>query len=89
MSGLTAESHVDSSIQPTADELRLAYRMAVRSRSTEEHIVRLASRGEVKFAIWGPGEEVHGTATALPDRNFADALNRHRTGCGRCTREAV
>ena len=21
--------------------------------------------GEVKFAIWGPGEEIHGTATAL------------------------
>lgn len=53
------------SIEPTADELRLAYRVAVRSRATEEHIVRLVSRGEVKFAIWGPGEEVHGTATAL------------------------
>jgi 2-oxoisovalerate dehydrogenase E1 component len=49
----------------TADDLRLAYRVAVRSRATEEHIVRLVSRGEVKFAIWGPGEEVHGTATAL------------------------
>ena len=49
----------------TADDLRLAYEIGVRSRSTEEHIVRLASRGEVKFAIWGPGEEVHGTATAL------------------------
>lgn len=51
--------------EPSADELRAAYRVACRSRSTEEHIVRLASRGEVKFAIWGPGEEVHGTATAL------------------------
>ncbi len=51
--------------EPTADELRLAYRMAVRSRSMEEHIVRHVNRGEVKFAIWGPGEEVHGTATAL------------------------
>ncbi|MFZ5476165.1 MAG: alpha-ketoacid dehydrogenase subunit alpha/beta [Myxococcota bacterium] len=50
---------------PTDDELRLAYEVASRSRSTEEHIVRLVSRGEVKFAIWGPGEEVHGTATAL------------------------
>ena len=46
------------------EELRLAYTMAVRSRSVEEHIVRLASRGDVKFAIWGPGEEIHGTATA-------------------------
>lgn len=50
---------------PTADELRHAYTIAARSRSTEEHIVRLVSRGEVKFAIWGPGEEIHGTATAL------------------------
>lgn len=50
---------------PTDDELRLSYEVGARSRSTEEHIVRLVSRGEVKFAIWGPGEEVHGTATAL------------------------
>ncbi len=50
---------------PTADELRMAYRIATRSRAAEEHIVRLVSRGEVKFAIWGPGEEIHGTATAL------------------------
>ena len=49
----------------SAEELRLAYKVAVRSRSAEEHIVRLVSRGEVKFAIWGPGEEVHGTAAAL------------------------
>lgn len=51
--------------QPTPEELRLAYEVGARSRCTEEHIVRLVSRGEVKFAIWGPGEEVHGTATAL------------------------
>lgn len=50
---------------PTDDERRLAYEVATRSRATEEHIVRLVSRGEVKFAIWGPGEEIHGTATAL------------------------
>ncbi len=50
---------------PTDDERRLAYEIAARSRATEEHIVRLVSRGEVKFAIWGPGEEVHGTSTAL------------------------
>lgn len=50
---------------PNADELKLAYRIGSRSRAAEEHIVRLVSRGEVKFAIWGPGEEVHGTATAL------------------------
>jgi len=86
MSGLTASAHVENKLQPTADELRLAYRIATRSRSTEEHIVRLASRGEVKFAIWGPGEEVHGTATALalskvvgPDR--FGIVPHYRSGC--------
>jgi len=58
--------------EPTAEELRLAYRVAVRSRATEEHIVRLVSRGEVKFAIWGPGEEVHGTAAALALSQLSD-----------------
>lgn len=51
--------------RPSDDELRLAYTVGTRSRCVEEHIVRLVSRGEVKFAIWGPGEEVHGTAAAL------------------------
>ena len=51
--------------EPTADELVRAYRVGARSRAMEEHIVRHVNRGEVKFAIWGPGEEVHGTATAL------------------------
>lgn len=51
--------------QPTADELRAMYRVGAHSRSVEEHIVRLVSRGDVKFAIWGAGEEVHGVATAL------------------------
>jgi 2-oxoisovalerate dehydrogenase E1 component len=60
-----AKIALDPVPQPTPDELRMAYRVAVRSRATEEYIVRLVSRGEVKFAIWGPGEEVHGTATAL------------------------
>ena len=34
---------------PTDAELLSAYKVAVRSRSLEEQIVRLASRGEVKF----------------------------------------
>jgi 2-oxoisovalerate dehydrogenase E1 component len=51
--------------KPTPQELRDMYRIAARSRCVEEHVVRLVARGEVKFAIWGPGEEVHGTATAL------------------------
>ena len=57
---------------PTAVELALAYEVSSRSRSTEEQIVRLVSRGEVKFAIWGPGEEVHGTATALALHKVCD-----------------
>ena len=50
---------------PTADELRDAYRIACRSRTMEEYFVRLVSRGEVKFSIWGPGEEIHGASCAL------------------------
>jgi len=72
--------------EPTTAELIQAYRVAGRSRSTEEHIVRLVNRGEVKFAIWGPGEEVHGTATALalsklvkPDR--FGLVPHYRSGC--------
>ncbi|MEE9394962.1 MAG: thiamine pyrophosphate-dependent enzyme [Planctomycetota bacterium] len=68
------------------DELRLAYQVAVRSRAAEEYIVRLVNKGEVKFAIWGPGEEIHGTATALalsryvgPDR--FGMIPHYRSGC--------
>ena len=61
----TAETTTQARVEPTADELRHAYRVAVRSRATEAFIVRLVSRGEVKFAIWGTGEEIHGVATAL------------------------
>lgn len=56
----------------TDEELALAYRVGSRSRSAEEHIVRLVSRGEVKFAIFGPGEEVHGAATALALKKALD-----------------
>ena len=49
----------------TDDELRLAYRIATRNRSMDERIVRLISQGVVKFAIYGPGQEAHGTASAL------------------------
>jgi 2-oxoisovalerate dehydrogenase E1 component len=63
----TATLELDVSPVPelTADELRLAYQVGGLSRVVEEHIVRLVSRGEVKFAIFGPGEEVHGVATAF------------------------
>ena len=81
-------SHDDASTAPelTADELRLAYEQGVRSRAVEEHIVRLASRGEVKFAIWGPGEEVHGAATAMAlakvvDKDSVGIVPHYRSGC--------
>ena len=66
--GPAQEASKDQDMQDAAltnEERLLAYRLAVRSRALEEHIVRLVTRGEVKFAIWGPGEEIHGTATAL------------------------
>lgn len=62
--------------QPTAEELRLAYEVACGSRVLEEHIVRLAARGDVKFAIWGPGEEVHGTACALAWSHVITDVNK-------------
>ncbi len=62
---------------PSNDDLLRAYRIAARSRCVEEHIVRLVARGEVKFAIWGPGEEVHGVATALA---LSKALNGQHFG---------
>ncbi|GDX82664.1 tungsten formylmethanofuran dehydrogenase subunit E [Deltaproteobacteria bacterium] len=70
---------------PTKEERVVAYEIAGRSRATEEHIVRLVSRGEVKFAIWGPGEEVHGTATALAlhkvcDRKKFGIVPHYRSG---------
>ena len=55
----------DKAPKPNPEELKTCYAAACGSRILEEHIVRLASRGEVKFANWGPGEEVHGSATAL------------------------
>jgi len=77
------ESHVP---ELTADELQMAYEQIVRSRAVEEQIVRLASRGDVKFAIWGPGEEVHGAATALAlskvvDKSRIGLVPHYRSGC--------
>ncbi|GAB4566345.1 MAG: dehydrogenase E1 component subunit alpha/beta [Haliangiales bacterium] len=83
------ETDIAPKIRPTPDELLLAYRVAARSRATEEFIVRLVSRGEVKFAIWGPGEEVHGTATALALHKAVDtdrfAFTPHYRSAGLCS----
>ena len=69
------EADATAQVEPTSEELKHAYRVAIRSRTTEEYIVRLVSRGEVKFAIWGPGEEVHGVATSLALSRVLDADN--------------
>ena len=81
---LEVPSYADMPV-PTAAERVAAYEIAARSRATEEQIVRLVSRGEVKFAIWGPGEEVHGTATALAlhkacDRKKFGIIPHYRSG---------
>jgi TPP-dependent pyruvate/acetoin dehydrogenase alpha subunit len=39
--------------------------VASRLRALEERIINLVRSGEVKIAIWGAGEEIHCTATAL------------------------
>jgi 2-oxoisovalerate dehydrogenase E1 component len=70
--GSAAGTNDDSYEQPTDDELRFAYRVATRSRTMEEYFVRLVNRGEVKFSIWGPGEEIHGAATALALHKVCD-----------------
>lgn len=72
--------------EASTEELLQAYRVAVRSRASEEYIVRLVNKGEVKFAIWGPGEEIHGTATALALSRFVGPENfgfipHYRSGC--------
>ena len=61
--------------QPSEAELRQAYRVAVRSRGLEERIIKLVRTGEVKFAIWGAGEEVHGVATSLAMSRFVGPSN--------------
>ena len=61
-------------MKPTTEELRL-YTVATRSRALEERIINLVRTGEVKFAIWGAGEEIHGTATALALSKYVTPAN--------------
>lgn len=49
----------------TPDRLRLAYKEMCLARCHVERVVQECSKGNIKFAIWGPGEEVHGAAEAL------------------------
>ncbi len=56
----------------TPERLRLAYREACMARLHVERVVQECLKGQVKFAIWGPGEEIHGTASALAFADVAD-----------------
>jgi 2-oxoisovalerate dehydrogenase E1 component len=49
----------------TPELLRLAYREMCLARCHVERVVQECSKGNIKFAIWGPGEELHGAAQAL------------------------
>jgi 2-oxoisovalerate dehydrogenase E1 component len=43
----------------------MAYREMCMARCHVERVVQECSKGVVKFAIWGPGEELHGAAQAI------------------------
>jgi 2-oxoisovalerate dehydrogenase E1 component len=49
----------------TPELLRLAYREMCLVRCHVERVVQECSKGNIKFAIWGPGEELHGAAQAI------------------------
>ena len=49
----------------TPDRLRMAYREMCMARFHVERVVQECSKGNIKFSIWGPGEELHGAAQAL------------------------
>ncbi len=63
---------LDDHPELTPDLLRLAYREACLARLHVERVVQECLKGKVKFAIWGPGEEVHGTAAALALHDVVD-----------------
>ncbi|MCA9699274.1 MAG: hypothetical protein KC431_17245, partial [Myxococcales bacterium] len=56
----------------TPDLLRQAYREMCMARCHVERVVQECSKGNVKFAIWGPGEELHGAAQALAYREVVN-----------------
>ena len=61
----------------TPDLLRTAYREMCLSRFHVERVVQECSKGNIKFAIWGPGEELHGAAQALA---FNEVVNKDAFG---------
>lgn len=65
-------ARLDEFPELTPDRLRLAYKEACLARLHVERVVQECLKGKVKFAIWGPGEEIHGTATALALHEVVD-----------------
>ena len=56
----------------TPERMQMAYREACLARFHVERVVQECLKGIVKFAIWGPGEEIHGTASALAYEDVVD-----------------
>lgn len=64
----------------TPELLRTAYREMCMVRCHVERVVQECSKGNIKFAIWGPGEELHGAAEAIA---FSEVANPDAFGiCG-------
>jgi 2-oxoisovalerate dehydrogenase E1 component len=64
----------------TPERLRAAYREMCIARCHVERVVQECSKGNIKFAIWGPGEELHGAAQAIA---FSEVVNPDAFGiCG-------
>jgi 2-oxoisovalerate dehydrogenase E1 component len=56
----------------TPEVLRLVYSEMCVARFHVERVVQECSKGNIKFAIWGPGEELHGAAQALAYKQIAN-----------------
>ncbi len=56
----------------TPELLRLAYMECCLTRSHVQRVVQECAKGNIRFSIWGCGEEVHGVASALA---FHDVVN--------------
>ncbi|TPV96798.1 MAG: hypothetical protein B7733_02635 [Myxococcales bacterium FL481] len=56
----------------TPELLRTAYTEMCLCRVYIQRVVQECSKGNIKFAIWGPGEELHGVAEAIA---FHDVVN--------------
>lgn len=65
-------ARLDEFPELTPQRLTMAYKEACLARLHVERVVQECLKGKVKFAIWGPGEEIHGTAAALAMHEVVD-----------------